>query len=296
MDWNDIRYLLALSRRGSLAKAAVDLGVTKATASRRLDALEEALGTTLVERRAAGFVLTEAGADAVRAGEEMERAAATLRERVAARRDDVPSGVVRLTAPPWLADKLIIPALPRFRERYPELEVRLLESNRMLDMVEREADLALRNVIPASGPLFAQRVGELAGCIYGSDLYLARRGEPRSREDLLEHDLVAYEMIGGMPGFEWIADPSFASRVAFRAVDPAGLCAAIGSGLGLGAIPCVLGETDGRLRRIEALGVGYSPLYLVAHEEMRDVARVKAVRQLVGEVLRENVDVLMGGR
>ena len=58
----------------------------------------------------------------------------------------------------------------------------------------------------------------------------------------------------------------------------------------------MLGETDGRTRRIEALGVGYSPLYLVAHEEMRTVARVKAVRQLVAEVLRENVDVLMGVR
>ena len=65
---------------------------------------------------------------------------------------------------------------------------------------------------------------------------------------------------------------------------------------GLGAIPCVIGETDGRLRRVEALGVGYSPLYLVTHEELRDVERVKVVRQFIAEAVRENIDVLMARR
>jgi DNA-binding transcriptional LysR family regulator len=223
----------------------------------------------------------------------MERAALTLVRQAQSSADDVPSGVVRLTLPPWLADRLIIPALPRFRERYPALELRMNSSDRLVDMTAREADLALRNVMPVSGPLTAQRVGELAGCVYASTLYLERRGTPQGRDDLQQHDLLAYEGIGGMPGFEWIAEPSLASRVVFRTGEPVGLCSAIASGLGLGAIPCILGETQ-PLHRVESLGIGYSPLYLVSHEDSRSVARVKAVRQFVASVIRENVDVLMG--
>lgn len=293
MDWNDLRYLLALHRRGSLARAAADLGVTKATVSRRLDALEAALGGPVAQRHASGLVLTELGKEAVRTAEAMELAARTLERSLAPRTDDV-SGVVRFTAPPWLAERLIIPALSALRERHPALEVRLIGTNDVLDLANRAADLALRNVVPAAGPLVCKRTGELAGCMYGSDLYLDRRGTPKTRDELLQHDLVAYEGRGGMPGFEWLADAPYRDHVVFRAGDPVGLSSAIASGLGIGAIPCVVGETQPGLRRLDALGVGFSPLYLVTHEELRDVQRIRVVMQLVADVLRANESVLMG--
>ena len=94
--------------------------------------------------------------------------------------------------------------------------------------------------------------------------------------------------------FEWLADAEWQGRVVFRAGDPPGLASAAASGLGLAALPCILGETDPALRRIDALGVGFSPLYLVTREELQHAPRLRAVWQLITEVLRENESILMG--
>src|SRR5438046_7714429 len=108
MDWNDLRYLLAVHRGGSLAGAAKTLGVTKATASRRLAALEEALGTELVLRTPDGLTLTEAGKVALSTAEEMGRLATALEGRVGTAADGAVRGTVRLTAPQWLAARLLL--------------------------------------------------------------------------------------------------------------------------------------------------------------------------------------------
>ncbi len=293
MDWNDLRYVLAVHRLGSLARAAAELGVTKATASRRIAALEEALGAAVVDRQSSGMVLTDLGRLAVRAAEQMDSAARVLDGETRARAEDA-SGVVRLTTPPWIAERLLIPALPTLRGRHPELELRLLGTHELLDVAKRAADVALRNVLPTEGALLCQRVGELAGCVYGSAPYLQLRGKPISREDLVAHDLLAYEGMGGMPGFEWLRDEPFRDRVVFRAGDPAGLASAIRSGLGLGAIPCLLGEADAALERVEPLGVGFSPLYVVYAEELCDSARIRATVRFLIDVLRANEAMLMG--
>jgi DNA-binding transcriptional LysR family regulator len=209
-------------------------------------------------------------------------------------RDDRAAGVVKLTAPPWLAERLIIPAVPAFRDKYPELELRVHTSHEIVDIAARDADLALRNVRPTRGRLVCKRIGELAGCVYASEMYLERRGVPADRAALRDHDLLVYEGRGGMPGFEWLSEPAWRHRVAFRAGDPVGLMSAAASGMGLAAIPCILGETDPALRRVESLGVGYSPLYLVTHEELHATARLRVVWRLVEHALRANESTLMG--
>ena len=292
MDWNDLRYLLAVHQCGSLAKAATALGVTKSTVSRRLTALDDALGTPLTVRDPSGMTLTEAGRGALLAAEAMQHAVQSLSETLAARAR-VP-GVVRVTAPPWLAERLLIPSVPALRSAHPELDVRIVGSHDLVDMTTGQMDIALRNVIPSTGPLVCRRVGELAGCVYGSELYLERRGMPSRRDDLVDHDLLAYEGMAGMPGFEWIREERWTARIVFRAGDPVGLTSAIAAGLGLGAVPCILGETSPMLRRVEGLGVGFSPLYVITHERNHATPRVRAVIQYLEEVLRTNGAVLMG--
>lgn len=293
MDWNDLRYLLAVGERGSLARASDELGVTKATASRRLAALEEALGVALVERRPDGMTLTTAGEQALRTAKAMEASMKSLTSSLAAQSSDL-RGTVRLTAPPWISDRLITPLLPKLRESFPALEVQILGTSRLLNIEEGDADVGLRNVRPSKGALVSRRVGELAGCLYGSELYLSRKGIPNRREDLLNHDLLAYQGLGGMPGFEWMSSDPYSSRIVFRADDPMGLTAAAAAGLGLTAIPCILGETEPQLRRVEQLGLGYSPFYVVTTEALRDVDRVRAVMHLVEEAIRANEAILMG--
>src|SRR5260221_5792648 len=266
MDWNDLRYLLAVQRRGSLAAAAKELGVTKATASRRLAALEEALGVELVQRTPDGVVLTDGGKKAVAAAEEMDQSATALRDRLGASSDGGIRGAVRLTAPQWLAERLFLAELPVLKECHPNLEVEFLGTNAVLDVVRREADLALRNVRPTQQSLVFRKAGTLAGRIYGSKLYLERRGRPRSREELQKHDLLVYAGLGGMPGFEWLAEPALAARVAFRANDPVGLRSAAAAGLGLAALPSILGDEETALERVDSLGTGHTDLFLVMPE------------------------------
>ena len=112
MDWDDLRYLLAVHRRGSLAAAAKELAVTKATASRRLAALELSLGARLVERKPSGMELTTAGLAALEAAQEIDRVTTSLEERVAATSDLRPRGTVRFTAPQWLVERIFIAAMP----------------------------------------------------------------------------------------------------------------------------------------------------------------------------------------
>jgi DNA-binding transcriptional LysR family regulator len=292
MDWDDLRYLLAVHRKKSLASAARDLGVTKATASRRLAALETALGARLVERRPAGLVLTAAGQEALTAASAIDDAVVALEERIASASDTYPRGKVRLTAPQWMADRVFVAAMPQLRQRHPELEVELLGSNQMLNLAQREADVALRNVRPAQRSLTSRKVGLLGGCVYASKLYLERQGTPGSRREVAAHDVLVYETIGGMPGFEWIKESG--GRIAFRANDPVTLVSAATAGLGLVAVPCLLGDREPTLVRVPALGLSRCDMFLVIPAHLRDVPRVRAVADFVVEVFRENRAIIEG--
>lgn len=288
MDWNDLRYLLAVHRHGSLARAAKDLKVTKATASRRLAALEAALGTRLVERKPAGLVLTDAGRDAISAAEHVDAALGSLQDRLAAKDDARPRGTVRLTAPHWIAARFLIPALPDLARKYPDLDVQLVGTNQILNLAQREADVAIRNVRPKHKSLVARKLIALGGCVYASKLYLDRRGIPRSPEALDGYDVLVYETLGGMPGFEWMRDPACGARVAFRANDPEALVGAATAGLGLCAVPCLLGDPEPALARVETLGFSRCDLFLVTHTEIGKTPRVRAVTAFIVDVIAKN--------
>jgi DNA-binding transcriptional LysR family regulator len=292
LDWNDLRYLLALHRGGSLAAAAKSLSVTKATISRRLSALEEAVGTPLFERKPNGLQLTAAALEAVATAEEMERASAALESRISAAADTQPRGSVRFTAPPWIAERFVIPALPELKQAYPELEVHLVGSNQLLNVAQRECDLALRNVAPSQSSLVARKVQPIGGAMYGSKLYLERKGTPKTR-DLTGHDLLLYQGMNGMPGFEWMADTdTHGGKIAFRANDPEALVSAACAGLGLTAVPCMLADVKPELTRIDALGSGRSPMFLVMPEDLRGTPRVRVVADFVAELLLRHRSVI----
>jgi DNA-binding transcriptional LysR family regulator len=288
VDWNDLRYLLAVHRKGSLASAARDLKVTKATCSRRLAALEKALGTALFERTPAGLVLTAAGREVIGSAERIDADLGTLEQRLSSATDAHPRGTVRLTAPPWLAARLLIPALPELKRDYPELDVQLVGTNTILNLAQREADIAIRNVKPTHRSLASKRLVELGGCVYGSRLYLERRGVPASPDSLEGHDILAYETLGGMPGFEWLREPSRGGRIAFRANDPEALVGAATAGLGLCAVPCLLGDAEPALARVTQLGFNRCDLFAVTHEETRKTPRVRAVSRFLEALIERH--------
>jgi len=296
LNWDDLRYLLAIKRRGTLAGAAQELKVTKATASRRLSALEESVGTRLVDRRPSGLVLTAAGLAVLETAEDVENAVASVEERVASSADAKPRGLVRVTAPQWVAERLLIPELPALRSRHAELEVDLIGTNKILNLAEHEADLAIRNVRPTQRSLTARRIAELGGCVYASNEYLERRGVPASSasEAIAGHDLLAYEGLGGIPGFEWMRDAEHAAQIAFRANDAVALLSAASAGLGLAALPCMLGDLEPALRRVPSLGFSRCAVLLVTHEQLRHTARIRAVSEFVIEIFARQRALIAG--
>src|SRR5258708_10175693 len=287
MYWHDVRYLLAVHQVGSLAGAAKNLKVAKATVSRRLAALEQALGSQLVERRPNGLVLTKAGREVVAAAEGGDGAVGSLEGRIA-EATARPSGTVRLTAPHWLAARVLIPALPELAKEYPALDVQLVGTNQILNLAQREADVAVRNVRPSHQSLACRKIIDLGGSVYASPLYLERRGEPKSPENIAGHDVLVYEVLGGKAGFEWLRDPARGGRIAFSANDPEALVAAATAGLGLCAVPCLPGDPEPALTRGAALGFSRCELLLVTHEETRKTPRVRVVTDFVVDLFQKN--------
>src|SRR5262249_7827158 len=154
------------------------------------------------------------------AAERVDATLGSLQDRLLAVSDSRPRGSVRVTAPPWLAARFIIPALPELKRQFPDLEVQFVGTNQILNIAQREADVAIRNVRPKHRSLASLKLVPLGGCVYASKLYLDLRGRPRSPDALDGYDVLVYETLNGTPGFEWLGDPARGGRVAFRANDP----------------------------------------------------------------------------
>src|SRR5262245_62098624 len=157
LDWDQVRVFLAVARAGQLAGAAARLGLDVSTVSRRLDRLEADLGLHLFDRTRDGTVPAAAAEAMLPAAEELERALAGFAASVDAV-ETVAEGVVRLTAPPGVADAFIAPLLARFHQRFPRVVVELDASVSYADLTRREADLALRATRPRGGDLVTVRV------------------------------------------------------------------------------------------------------------------------------------------
>jgi len=177
LRWDDAR-VVALLRERSLSAAGARLGVNASTASRRLTALEAALGTRLFDRTPDGVLPTAVALELAPHAEAMERAAAGL-ALMAQGRETRPEGEVRLSALPGMAEFLLAPALPRLFARYPRLGLVLDASVAYVDLTQREADLALRTRRPTKGDLIVRSLGESSGGFHGSPTYVKALGRLR---------------------------------------------------------------------------------------------------------------------
>ena len=287
ITWDDLRYILAVHRHGSLGGAAKALGQNKSTVGRRVSALEADLGTSLLTRSSTGYELTEAGLKVVAAATHVERQVNELAAAVGGH-DLTQSGTVRVTVPAFFAQHVIIPALPELREHCPGLDVHLITTDDVLNLARREADIALRNVRPEQQSLVAVRAGAIAFAMYGSRDYIDRRGLPADRSDLDGHDFIAYEQaVAHVAAYRWVND--VAGSIAFRAKDAVSMLDAVVAGLGLGVLPCFLCDGVADLVCLETVG-GRQPedIWLVTHPDTRKVVRVRVVVDWLKEIFERN--------
>lgn len=292
MDWNDLRYFLAVHEAGSLAGAARALRVDHATVGRRLDALERDLGAKLFTRSPEGLTFTVAGAALLPEAREMARVAEAALRRVQGE-DARIEGTVRLTTSEGFAGYLA-QRLGPLREQYPALLVEILGTNRQLDLLRGEADVALRLAPPTQPDLIARRVAETGWALYASQGYIARRGAPATPEALGGHDVIGFDAsFARIPGAVWLGDGrggTFAMRVS-------GLLPALNAtiaGVGIAVLPCLLGDAEPTLTRLSAGVLVSCEAYLVLHRDLARVGRVRAVLDYLSELMAREASRLSG--
>jgi DNA-binding transcriptional LysR family regulator len=285
LNWNDLRYVLAISRGGTLAVAARLLGVDDTTVARRLMAMQEAIGTRLYQRLTDGTLqLTTAGKRAALHAERIEREIGAF--DVALRgADDAVSGAVRITSVPIIVNHILIPAAQSLLERHPKLQLELVADPRDLSLTRRETDLALRLARPKTGgrKVMARRVGTMRYDVYASASCSAR--------DAKMLPWVTYdEAMAHLPQARWIAATAVRSHhriAAVRVNDAEALLEAVIAGLGRSLLPCVVADGDSRLRRIGGKRRGSvlsRELWLLTHSELRRLGRIEAAAKWIEQI------------
>lgn len=291
IDWDDLRYFLAIHRAGTLAKAASQLGINATTAGRRLSNLEEQMQARLFDRTSEGYVLTLTGRDLLAHAERMESEALAV-ERDVSGRDQKPSGSVRVSATEMIATRFITPYLPAFSEAYPELTLELECTNRAVSLTRREADVALRLARPHEDNVVTKKLARVPLALYASYRYVEQHGAPADPERTLAgHTVVTFanSRLFSIEN-EWLAVRLAGARVVMRSDSVSSIYAATVSGLGIALLPMAVADMDGRLIRLDTLT---SPeprtIWQAVHMDLQRSARVRAVLEFLANVLeREN--------
>jgi DNA-binding transcriptional LysR family regulator len=286
LNWQDLRYVLALGRGRTLASAARLLGVDDTTVARRLAVIQNALGTRLYQRLADGTLqLTAPGERVALSAERTEREIGQLAATLSGV-DDAVAGTVRVTSVPIIVNRLLVPAAPPLLKQYPALLLELNSDARDVSLTRREADLAVRLARPQTGgtKLTTRRIGRLHYGIYASVAC--------SRREAATMPWITYdEAMAHLPQARWIATTTGGDQkkiAALRASDAETVLSAVGSGLGRSLLPRIIADADARLRRLDpprSTPAVSRELWLIAHSELRTLGRIEAVVRWIEQVL-----------
>lgn len=236
LDWEDVRVFLAIARFGSLSAAARSLGINHATVSRRVQSLEASLGEKLVERRPDGYVLTPAGTRAIGPASDMEAAAAILSR---GGENNRPKGLVRVNAPPSLAQAFLVRRLAHLAMEHPGLDIDVATDLRSVSLERRETDIALRLARPEDGDVIVKPLVELGFGFYGTE-ECCRRIEAGNEPVFVGFD----EVNAHLPEALWLARHFPNARMSFRANSQMTQAVAAREGAGLALLPYFVGNAD----------------------------------------------------
>lgn len=295
LDWSALRDFLAVAECGTLSGAARLLGVSQPTLTRRMAALEKSLRAELFRRSSRGLELTETGEAMLGPARQMEQGARSL-ELTVSGRDLALEGLVRITATEGLAVRWLTPALADLRAEHPGIDFEILVRNTALNVLRREADIAVRLGRPQQRELVARRVGHLALGLYASRSYLAAHGRPGGHADLARHQAVAFDEGEVFTGAgSWLERSLGSAHVAYRANTLGAQRAAIRAGFGVGGQACFIADRDPELVRVLPEFQIRLEIWLVTHPGLRRSARIRTVYDFLAGRLSAADSPLAGG-
>jgi DNA-binding transcriptional LysR family regulator len=285
-DWALVRSFLAVLDAGSLMGAARRLGAQQPTLSRHIAELEAQLGTPLFERTGRGVVPTEAARAIADAARQMEAGADQLAQRLAGRRDAT-RGSVRITTSQVAACYLMPPVLAALQQAEPGIQVELVASNQISNLLRREADIAVRMVRPTQGSLVARKLADLPIVAAAHPSYLQRQGTPRKPQDLLQHRLIGYDRDDTIErGFARMGLALPREAFALRTDDQVAYGRLVASGAGIGFVAQYnLAHWPGVVPLLPMLQIPPLPCWLAVHREIRGSRVVKRVYDFLAEAV-----------
>jgi DNA-binding transcriptional LysR family regulator len=289
LDWEDIRYFVALARHGSLSATARVLRVNHATVARRVAGLETLLGYALFDRRVDGYALTSEGKAVLDEAMPMDEAALCVLRRLDAGTEL--SGLVRLTAGRALAENFLIDRLSGFHQRHPAIDIELIADARVRSLARREADIAVRFGSPKDSDLVARRLTKLAFGLYVSPAYRKKLRAGRAPAFIgfdEEGDFIAEA--------SWLARRFGDKRFSFRTNSQAAQAGAARAGYGVALLPRYLAADDPGLVQVSlAEGPPERDVWLLLRRDLAKVPRIRAVADHLIEIFRHDRRLLTGG-
>ena len=291
IDWDDIRYFLAVARGGSVRAAADGLRVNHSTVLRRIAQLEKRIGAHMFEKRPSGYRLTAAGEEVLEFANQMEASSHQLETRVFGRDQSV-RGRLRVTLAPPLATHLLMPDFADFARLHPDIEMEIVSSGELANLTNLEADVAIRVVydrktLPLN--LHGQKGPEVFGGVYMSRARLAawHAGAP---------DPIRWIVISahGIP--DWASEGEVrTSGVTFSTNDGEAQIVAVRQGLGITTLPCFIGDTDPVLVRVPGTDLHmHGTLWLLTQGETRKTKRLRLFMEFVFRRLAAYAPLLAG--
>ena len=294
LDWDDLRFFLAVAGTGSLSAAARELNVNTTTVLRRVGNLEEALDARLFERLRSGYTLTQDGTRLLQSLEPVDNSLSSLQRDFQAGTGDV-RGIVRLSASEVVASDLLGPVLPLFQAQSPDIALDIITdpsisgpgaAPRVMNAL-RDVDIALRLARPTQGDMLVRKLTEVAYGLYAATDYAKTLGAAPEHNDLSAARIIGFsEEERPLGPVWWLSRAEKAGQVVMRSSSAATRRAACLNGDAVAALPCFLADdTPGLTRLAGPQLVGSLELWLLTRTDMAKLGHVRAVMDFVVDAI-----------
>ncbi len=286
MNWDDLRFFLALCRERSASRAGKSIGVNHTTVARRISALEKEIGTRLFDRQPNGYAMTQAAENMYGHALRMEEQAQAI-DREIFGQDAELTGLLKLTVAHDFAERVIVSRLPQFQADYPCIDLQLLTTTGLIDLAAREADIAVRLTNKPPEYLVGRKVLPMRHGIYGSPRYLRSAEGPAN--------VILFR--GGDVQPEWVAEHFPKAVTALEMDDVSTMVKAVRNHMGLARLPCYVGDSEPGVQRLDVrLTPSTWGVWVLSHVDLRSTARVRVCREFLFEALEQQRELILGER
>ena len=287
MQWDDLRFVLAVHSTGSVAAAARQLNVSNVTVFRRIKVMEKQLGVRLFDKTRKGYMATPPGLEIVRQAERIEEDVGALERRIW-RQDQELSGTVRITAPDSTGAFVVAPLIAELHQLHPNITIELNLDNRVFNMSKRDADIAVRPTTSPPENLIGHRLALLVYAPYAAAKLLPRGKSRKHAITSLPWVALDSTYTGKQVTVyqRYVETHATSGRVILRVNSALAMAHAVRDGVGLGVLTCIGAAQLGGLVQVgPAIDELTTDLWILSHPELRDVARVASVYAFLREAI-----------